>query len=530
MSSGYITTDKLKCNLGEDFYIKGSVKRGVLPKFSYKVVIGSANGESEICSGLDSDNFSGDGIKVNLKEDFVQHAYPYGDGKMCYIKAIGTRTPTIGERETVEYVTYINLKGELLPDYSVSFSIDNGATDFGKNIAVKGISSVTAIISVNEPKFKEEIASAQFSGGIFLKTEHGNLREFSCNVNPINTAGEVFVFTGVTNNLGYQTSKSESIKVFDYKSPSIIFDDKPHRVDGSGAVINKVDNENKNLKHKLVFAGKVMPCTMTVNEAQICKVKSITGATVKRIGDISDPAEIILTVNEEPDSDGSLGFSYSGKPVFGDGDEGLQVYKAYELTITCTDSSNRTYALKYRVNTLGTAFHLRNGGKGAWFGAYSEEDDVLGSEWKIHGKQEIKADGALIGSELKLGEGEAITGFGNGETQAAKGNHFHGFINSNGQLCDESGNPIKKKLILITDENGYIVGIETLTSDEIQIADDSKIKKAAEIGGSASVGTTDAGFCFADHIHPYSDAWKKDEDFISLVNSVNATLEIAKKL
>ena len=69
-----------------------------------------------------------------------------------------------------------------------------------------------------------------------------------------------------------------------------------------------------------------------------------------------------------------------------------------------------------------------------------------------------------------------------------------------------------------------------MTSDEIQIADDSKIKKAAEIGGSASVGTTDAGFCFADHIHPYSDAWKKDEDFISLVNSVNATLEIAKKL
>ena len=526
MSSGYITTDKLKCNLGEDFYIKGSVKRGVLPKFKYKVVIGSENEETEICSGIESDAFDGDGICVNLGADFTQHAYPYGDGKMCYIKATGTRNTTLGNSETVEYVAYINLKGDLLPDYSISFDLNNGnCTDFG-NYAVKGISKVTAKIEVNNLKFGEKIKSVMFSGGVFNQTESGeSLTEASCEVNPIKTAGDVYAFVSVTNSLGYQTSKSAFINVLDYREPSLVFDTKPCRKDDSGTVIDKVNDGNKNAWHNLVFAGSVKPCEMKADNTQICRIQEIAKeATVKRIGD-SKSANIDLIIDKSTGDDGSLGFSYIGKPDFGLDDDGnaeigLQVFKAYELTIKCVDSSKRTHELKYRIKTLGTAFHLLKGGKGAWFGAFSEKDNVLGSEWKIHGKQDIEADGALIGSELKLGAG-SITGFGSGATQAAKGNHFHGFINDKGQLCDNEGNPIKKKLILITDENGYIVGVETLTSDDILIAKDSAMKASAAIGASGSVGTADAGFCFADHIHPYSDAWKNDEEFKKLQNSAN---------
>ena len=527
MSSGYITTDKAKCNLGEEFHIKGSVKRGVLPKFSYKVIIGSANGESEICSGLDSDNFGGDGVSVTLDGNYAAHASPYGSGNVCYIKAIGTRNPTIGGSETVEYLTYINLKGELLPDYTISFAVDNGnCADFvvdNKSQAVKGISKVTATVDIINPKFGEKITYVQFSGGIFNKNEVGeDMRTSSCEVNPIKTAGKCYAFTSVTNNLGYQTSKSAFINVLDYREPSLVITNLC-RKDDNEAVIDKVNEGNKNAWHKLEFSGQVVPCKMKAGGIQICKIHYITGATVKRIDD-SKTAGIELIIDESTGSDGSLGFSYSGKPKFGDRDEGLQVYKAYELIIKCVDSSLRTHELKYRINTLGTAFHLRNGGNGAWFGAFSEKENVLGSEWDIHGKQNIEADGILIGSELKLGE-ESINGFGSGERQAARGNHIHGFINDKGQLLiyNKEGQleVAKKKLILITDENGYIVGIETLTSDDILIANDSTMKASGAIGESGSVGTAGAGFCFADHIHPYSDAWKSDEEFIKLQNSAS---------
>lgn len=530
MSSGYITTDKAKCNLGEEFHIKGSVKRGVLPKFSYKVIIGSANGESEICSGLDSDNFGGDGVSVTLGGNFAAHASPYGSGNTCYLKAIGTRNPTIGDSETVEYLTYINLKGELLPDYTISFAVDNGGcADFvadNKSQAVKGISKVTATVNIINPKFGEKITYVQFSGGIFNKNEVGeDIRTSSCEVNPIKTAGKCYAFTSVTNNLGYQTSKSASINVLDYREPSLVFDENknPCRKDDNGAVIDKVNEGNKNALHNLDFDGRVVPCKMEAGGIQICKIHGITGAKVKRIDD-SKTADISEAINKSEGNDGSFKFSYFGKPKFGDKDEGLQVYKAYELIIECVDSSLRTHELKYRINTLGTAFHLRKGGNGAWFGAFSEKENVLGSEWDIHGKQNIEADGILIGSELKLGE-ESINGFGSGKTQAARGNHIHGFINDKGQLLiyNKEGQleVAKKKLILITDENGYIVGVETLTSDDILIANDSAMKASGAIGESGSAGTAGAGFCFADHIHPYSDAWKKDAEFIKLQNTAS---------
>lgn len=526
---GYITTDKAQCKLGETFHVKGSVKQGVLTTFDYNLYIGSAIGESLISSGLKSKNFSGEGVSVTLDGNFAAHASPYGSGNTCYIKAIGIKDPNFGSNETVEYVTYINLKGDLLPEYEIKFKIDNSIKenssyeDF-EGYAVKGFTKVTATVETATPKFGEKITYVQFSGGIFNKNEVGeDMRTSSCEVNPIKTAGECYAFTSVTNNLGYQTSKSAFINVLDYREPSLVFNTNPCRKDDNGAVIDKVNDGNKNAWHNLEFDGQVVPCEMKAGGIQICKIHGITGAKVKRIDD-SKIADISNVIIKSKGNDGSFEFSYSGKPKFGDDDEGLQVYKAYELIIECVDSSLRTHELKYRINTLGTAFHLRKGGNGAWFGAFSQMDNVLGSEWDIHGKQNIEADGILIGSELKLGE-ESINGFGSGERQAARGNHIHGFINDKGQLLiyNKEGQleVAKKKLILITDENGYIVGIETLTSDDILIANDSAMKASGAIGESGSVGTAEAGFCFADHIHPYSDAWKNDAEFIKLQNSAS---------
>lgn len=551
MSSGRLSvvskeTNTPKCNLGETIIIKGDgIKTGVFNNWNYRIVLGSAIGETTLCEKISGSDLK-KGFEHKLKADLYEHAYPYGDGRSCYIKAIGTK-----DGDVVEYTAYISIKGNLLPEFDLITEIINKKfPDFGTN-AVKGFSKVTAKIIPHEEIIGEtnitETAAAQFSGGVFSKTFSGAKDEYVIEKNPIDTAGEVYVFANVATTFGYQASKNTKIDVLNYFKPKMSFSVMPVRYDETtDEDIKKVTSGNKNMKFPIRFSGAVAPCRMLDKDGtQLCKITEIKEkAIIKRIDGSS--AEIELTVSEL-NKDGSRSFEYSGKPNFGEFlGEGLEVYSAYNLEITCTDSTGKDYTMVKRISTLGTAFHLGKGGNKASFGKYAEKEKTVDSAWDIHSDENISADKNIGGKTLSTKEGirfdsdEDIEpdetlyyGVGKGDSNFAKGSHTHGYITADGRFFDEAGNPLAN-MILITDDEGRIIGTEILSTEQLQMAKEENSIHAVlgmkPSAGTGSIGTPEAGMCYANHIHPYSTLWKEDPDYIALKEEVSSLYSLARTL
>lgn len=68
---------------------------------------------------------------------------------------------------------------------------------------------------------------------------------------------------------------------------------------------------------------------------------------------------------------------------------GIAIDAAYEVEISAVDSVGESKTVVYAIPTAETAFHIREGGRGAAFGKYAEEDDMLDIAWgtlKVGGK------------------------------------------------------------------------------------------------------------------------------------------------
>lgn len=539
-----ITTSTMKCRLGEEFRIKGDVKKGgLLKKYVYQITIGSSNGESLIAENLTASDFEGEGYSVNLGKEYVNHASPYGDGRACYISVTGIKDGgLLTDEETVKYVAYISLYGNLIPKLEVTVEANNKEdTEFGTN-AVKGFSSVKAKVRITENNFDAEINSVQFTGGVFSKIYgvhqpefDSKADEYSAEIETIEAAGDLFVFVNVTTSYGYSSSASASFKVLNYSQPVIQMSRYPVRFKETNGIITEINSSgdgNKEERYPFRFEGEIIPCEMKDgNGEQICHIKSIEkNAVLKRVND-SETTKIELI------TDGSV-FRFSGMPKFSDNDEGTKIFFAYDIGITCSDSSGKKYTLVHRMNTLGTAFHLGEGGNKAKFGGYSDEDDTLGSAWDIHGEKDIRADGTVKGNMFRVSNGiyfseeddaEKFTGVGSGEKEFARGSHSHGYISSNGYLIVDG--EVIKNVILATDDNGEIFYIKKLSADNIYMGYDGEVQPAAGIDNlEVTIGTPGSGMCYTDHVHPYSDAWKKDKVFTDLVETVENLYKIAKAI
>jgi hypothetical protein len=534
----------MKCKLGEEFRIKGDVKKGgLLKKYIYQITIGSSNGESLVAENLKASDFEGEGYAVNLGKDYVNHASPYGDGRACYINVTGVKEGgLLTDEETVKYVAYVSLYGALIPKLEITVETKSKEGADFSSYAVKGFSSVMAKVKVTEKNFGAEINTVQFTGGVFSKICGVHQPEFdpkadeyTASVDTIEAAGELFVFVNVTTNYGYGSSASASFKVLNYSQPVIKMTKQPVRFKETDGVITEITSSDDGTKEEMYpfrFEGSILPCEMKNEDGeQICEIKTIEkNAVIKRVND-SATTRIELTTDEDT-------FSFSGTPKFSDEDEGTKIFFAYDIGITCTDSSGKKYTLVYRMNTLGTAFHLGLGGNKAKFGGYSDEEDTLGSAWDIHGEKDIRADGTVKGNMFRVSNGiyfseeddaEGFVGVGEGNDELARGNHSHGCISNNGYLIID-GEAVKN-VILATNRNGEISYISKISESEVTAGYDADVQSAAGIDNlEVTVGSPGSGMCFADHVHPYSGAWKDDEAFINLVKTVDELNELIKFL
>ena len=75
----------------------------------------------------------------------------------------------------------------------------------------------------------------------------------------------------------------------------------------------------------------------------------------------------------------------------------------YVAKITAVDSLGNTAAYEATIPTDSVAFHIREGGQGASFGKYAEEDDLLDVAWNSRVRKNLTVDGKLNGLYIKAG-------------------------------------------------------------------------------------------------------------------------------
>ena len=78
----------------------------------------------------------------------------------------------------------------------------------------------------------------------------------------------------------------------------------------------------------------------------------------------------------------------------------LSPRQSYEVLLTAVDTLGNSAVCSVVLPTDDAFFHGRQGGRGAAFGKYAEEDDLLEVAWSIRGKQDlsIEGDGAVKGT------------------------------------------------------------------------------------------------------------------------------------
>lgn len=86
------------------------------------------------------------------------------------------------------------------------------------------------------------------------------------------------------------------------------------------------------------------------------------------------------------------------------------VTSTYVAKITAVDSLGNEASYEATIPTDNIAFHLREGGQGAAFGKYSEQDDLLDVGWNLRARKKLTADGdGTFGGSLSA-SGDASVG------------------------------------------------------------------------------------------------------------------------
>ena len=80
------------------------------------------------------------------------------------------------------------------------------------------------------------------------------------------------------------------------------------------------------------------------------------------------------------------------------GDADISTMQSYMVRLTAMDKLGNSAAFEKSVPTKAVTFHLKNGGKGAAFGKYAEEDDCLDCQWRAKFAQSVDiAEGLSVG-------------------------------------------------------------------------------------------------------------------------------------
>lgn len=244
--------------------------------------------------------------------------------------------------------------------YTCELTGDN-ATVNGWGVAVQGFSRAAVLFDTSKITlpYGASLASCKVTcGGTTVTSSPYTTPVFSA-------AGEIPVTCTATDSRGRSVSESFTVTVYPYAVPSLSAVSL-YRCDSAGNAAND---------GTYVYAAAT---------AQIAGCGGHNTGTMKAA---------LLTAAGTAVSEESME-SGVGAAHF----QGAAAYTAsYTARITLTDALGKTAVLSAVIPTANAAFHIREGGTAAAFGAYAEEDGVLYTPWHIRTDGQLTAGSAIIG-------------------------------------------------------------------------------------------------------------------------------------
>ena len=187
--------------------------------------------------------------------------------------------------------------------------------------------------------------------------------------NAINNSGTVSATIKVTDSRGYTNSTTQNISVEGYSKPYIANHSQYSKVicarcNDSGTVVSN------GTRLRLVLSKKWSALSDGVNTALV-EYRINSNSWVTASAHSSNASDISLTVTNVT----------------------LNVKNTYKVSIRITDKFGETDTYQYDIPTEEISFNLKEGGSGAAFGKYAEEEDTLEVNWDEHVLKGLTVDG-----------------------------------------------------------------------------------------------------------------------------------------
>ena len=251
---------------------------------------------------------------------------------------------------TVPFTATVPLNDETRPTVSMVLS---PVTDVLTSLYIATKSQVKAAFTASS-KYSTIASYSLTVGG---QTASGN----PATTGTVTVSGELTVTGTVTDARGFSASVTDTINVYAYDSPRAI----PYtgqtgiictRADATG----KEDDSGENL---LIKAGRKYS---SIGGNNACSMRYRIKASTS---DTFGSWVTILTETATSDLVSYLGGN-------------IQTTASYDVELSCVDKLGEA-VIRFTVPTSGATLHLREGGKGAAFGKYAEEDNLLDVAWDL---------------------------------------------------------------------------------------------------------------------------------------------------
>lgn len=178
------------------------------------------------------------------------------------------------------------------------------------------------------------------------------------------------VFCTVTDSRGNSTTEAVVVPVLDYAPPTI-----------TNTTVYRCDDALLAADDGVHIAAKATAGCTSLGGANSVTLK----AAYKAADAASYGTEVTLQ---------------SGVAGMVTGSADISTMQSYMVRLTATDKLGNSTVYEKAVPTKSVTFHLKNGGKGAAFGKYAENDDYLDCQWKAKFAQSVEiAEGLTVGGQ-----------------------------------------------------------------------------------------------------------------------------------
>ena len=182
----------------------------------------------------------------------------------------------------------------------------------------------------------------------------------------------------VTDSRGYTATGTVSVTLYPYKKPAL-----------SDVALYRADEDGTANRAGLCIYAKATLTWSDIGGKNSCSMKGYyrlqSGSYPAAGTEMTSGVGILLTV-------------------------AAAVTSTYVAKITAVDSLGNTAVYEATIPTDNIAFHLREGGQGAAFGKYSEQDDLLDVGWNLRARKKLTVDGdGTFGGSMSA-SGEASVG------------------------------------------------------------------------------------------------------------------------